>query len=73
MHYGSWAVLGPMLAVAQAASNATIDSCPGYQASNVVKSSTGLTADLKLAGKACNIYGKDLDDLVLKVEYQTGK
>lgn len=45
--------------------------CPGYQASNVRISSTGLTAHLVLAGNACNVYGTDIHDLDLTVEYQT--
>lgn len=73
MLYTSWALLGFLFAVGNAASKSTIDECPGYVASHVSKSSTGLTAKLKLAGKACNAYGKDLDDLVLQVEYQTGR
>lgn len=48
-----------------------LSSCPGYTASNVQTSSTGLTADLSLAGNACNVYGTDLDSLTLTVEYQT--
>jgi hypothetical protein len=47
-------------------------ACPGYKASNVKTSSTSLTADLKLAGPACNVYGTDLDNLVLEVTYETG-
>lgn len=50
-----------------------LSSCPGYKASNVQKTSSGLTADLTLAGAPCNAYGKDLQDLTLSVEYQTGK
>lgn len=49
------------------------DGCPGYQASNVKLTAHGLTADLALAGDACNTYGYDLKDLKLEVEYQTGK
>lgn len=30
--------------------------CPGYVASNVQESSTGVTADLTLAGEPCNVY-----------------
>jgi alpha-glucosidase len=45
--------------------------CPGYQGSNVQYSDTGLTADLTLAGAACNIYGTDIESLSLTVEYQT--
>jgi alpha-glucosidase len=53
--------------------NGTLDSCPGYKASNVKTSGTGLTASLTLAGTACNVYGTDLDELDLIVEYQTGE
>ena len=45
--------------------------CPGYRASNLQASSTGLTASLTLAGNACNVYGTDIRQLKLKVEYQT--
>jgi hypothetical protein len=48
-------------------------ACPGYRASNVQQSANGLTADLNLAGPACNIFGTDLRNLTLTVEYQTGK
>ncbi|KAI0837099.1 glycoside hydrolase family 31 protein [Hypoxylon sp. FL0890] len=44
--------------------------CPGYKASNVKKSSNVLTADLTLAGNACNVYGTDIEALSLVVEYQ---
>jgi alpha-glucosidase len=49
-----------------------LDDCPGYAASNIQQSDDGLTADLKLAGPACDAYGDDLTDLVLSVTYQTG-
>jgi alpha-glucosidase len=48
------------------------DSCPGYKASNVQRSDSSLTADLKLAGTACNIYSQDLQDLKFLAEWQTG-
>ncbi|KAK8121842.1 hypothetical protein PG984_010512 [Apiospora sp. TS-2023a] len=44
--------------------------CPGYKAFNVVQITNGLTADLTLAGKPCNLYGNDIESLVLTVEYQ---
>lgn len=47
------------------------DVCPGYTASNVVRTPFGLTASLQLAGKACNVYGTDVDFLNLTVEYQS--
>lgn len=50
-----------------------LKACPGYKASNVKTTSTGLTADLKLAGPACNVYGTDLNNLVLEVTYETGE
>ena len=47
--------------------------CPGYKATNVKTSANGLTADLTLAGTACNVYGDDLKDLQLSVSYDTGR
>lgn len=47
--------------------------CPGYKASNIKTGKSTLTADLTLAGKACNVYGDDLKSLTLEVEYETGK
>src|SRR5277367_5306096 len=45
--------------------------CPGYRASNIVNTPHGLIADLTLAGTACNVYGTDIDNLKLTVEYQS--
>lgn len=45
--------------------------CSGYKASNVKESSTGVSADLTLAGMACNVYGNDINELSLAVEYQS--
>lgn len=47
------------------------DVCPGYSASDVKRTSYGLTASLSLAGDACNVYGTDIDFLNLTVEYQS--
>lgn len=52
---------------------AALAICPGYVASNVEETGSSLTANLKLAGEACNVYGRDLVDLKLLVEYQTDK
>lgn len=49
------------------------ENCPGYSASNVVKTDSTLTADLTLAGNPCNVYSDDIKNLKLEVEYQTGK
>ncbi|CAH0025995.1 unnamed protein product [Clonostachys rhizophaga] len=51
----------------------TLSDCPGYKASNVKTTDTGLTADLGLNGATCGIYGRDLHTLKLIVEYQTDK
>jgi alpha-glucosidase len=45
--------------------------CPGYKASNVEHTQYGFTATLNLAGKACNVYGTDVDVLNLTVAYQS--
>ena len=48
--------------------------CPGYEVDGEVTTSpNSLTANLKLAGDACNIHGTDIDRLKLTVEYETGK
>ncbi|KAJ9141692.1 Family 31 glycosyl hydrolase [Pleurostoma richardsiae] len=52
-------------------SDEPLKKCPGYKASNVKTTATGLTADLALAGAACNVYGTDLTDLTLEVTYET--
>lgn len=57
----------------RALSSDPLASCPGYKASNVKTTSSSLTADLSLAGKACNVYGTDLTDLTLSVVYETGE
>lgn len=47
-------------------------SCPGYKASNVKSQGGSITsANLNLAGAPCNVYGTDLNNLKLLVEYQT--
>lgn len=48
-------------------------TCPGYRASNIKTTTANITADLKLAGPACNVYGTDLLDLKLEVTYETSE
>ena len=52
-------------------SDGPLTKCPGYKASNVKTSTSGLTADLSLAGTACNVYSDDLKDLTLTVTYES--
>jgi hypothetical protein len=47
--------------------------CPGYKATNVVRSDSSLTADLSLSGPECNLYSQDLHDLKFVAEWQTGE
>ncbi|KAL3464154.1 glycosyl hydrolases family 31-domain-containing protein [Aspergillus heterothallicus] len=44
--------------------------CPGYKASNVLHTSLGFKASLRLGGDPCNVYGTDIDSLTLEVEFQ---
>lgn len=62
-----------VLSRADTSNSSTLDNCPGYKASNVQTTDSGLTAELSLAGAACNVYGDDLKDLILQVTYETGK
>lgn len=50
-----------------------LTSCPGYSLKDVVQTASSLTATLQLAGEPCNVYGLDIDELRLLVEYQTGE
>jgi alpha-glucosidase len=59
--------------VPRTSSSDPLASCPGYKASNIKTTESSLTADLSLAGAACNVYGDDLKSLTLKVVYETGK
>ncbi|QSZ32968.1 hypothetical protein DSL72_002552 [Monilinia vaccinii-corymbosi] len=61
------------VSAASGASDATLplSECPGYTASNIKTTSSSLSADLTLAGPACNTYGVDLQSLTLKVVYET--
>jgi alpha-glucosidase len=69
---GALFLLAPLVGAAVLESTSQIDSCPGYKATNVKQLGQRLTADLNLAGEACNTYGKDLPNLKLLVEAQTG-
>lgn len=52
--------------------SSAVDSCPGYTATNVITQGPNLTANLILAGPACNAYGPDIEQLLLEVTYETG-
>jgi hypothetical protein len=49
------------------------EKCKGYSAANVKKTGSSLSADLNLIGAGCGIYGEDLKQLKLEVNYDTGE
>lgn len=51
---------------------ALLDTCPGYNATNVKIDGPRLSANLVLAGKPCNVFGNDIKVLDLAVVYETG-
>ncbi|PLB33629.1 putative alpha-glucosidase [Aspergillus candidus] len=69
----SMLLLAPLAAGAAVLGSRSKDQsdCPGYYLSNIHEKHNSLTADLTLAGKPCDTYGKDLKDLKLLVEYQS--
>ncbi|KAI0800475.1 glycosyl hydrolases family 31-domain-containing protein [Fomes fomentarius] len=48
-----------------------VSSCPGYTLSSIHETKNGLTAQLNLAGSACNAFGRDIANLTLEVTYET--
>ncbi|KAI8974202.1 alpha-glucosidase [Trametes punicea] len=60
-----------LLASATDIDPAVLDACPGYKAKNVFTLGPTLTADLVLGGKACNVFGNDIENLKLEVTYET--
>lgn len=50
-----------------------VEACPGYRLKEPVIGWDSFSAKLELAGEACNAYGIDLKDLVLKVSWENGK
>ncbi|KIJ63989.1 glycoside hydrolase family 31 protein [Hydnomerulius pinastri MD-312] len=63
----------PPLFQRQTSSNVTysmnVTDCPGYALGSLQESDYGLTAQLTLAGAACNAFGTDIKDLTIEVTY----
>lgn len=71
--FGHTLALAAVFATTALSATASLEECPGYKVSNVRNNGHTLKADLQLAGKACNVYGEDIKQLKLRVEYQTRK
>ncbi|TCD60713.1 hypothetical protein EIP91_009634 [Steccherinum ochraceum] len=48
-----------------------VSSCPGYTLQSLKETKTGLSAQLNLAGTACNAFGSDIANLTLEVTYDS--
>lgn len=66
-------LLAPLVGASVLQTRSDTAACPGYKALNVKERGASLTADLVLNGPPCNVYGEDLQDLKLLVEYQTSE
>ncbi|KAJ1837479.1 hypothetical protein LPJ57_011411, partial [Coemansia sp. RSA 486] len=63
---------GLVLAGKQQGADAGVkDKCPGYKVEHFGKVKHGFDATLELAGTPCNIYGKDIQSLILSVRFDT--
>lgn len=62
----------PLAGAVLAQASTPASQCPGYRATNVLQGDSYLVADLVLIGN-CSAYGRDISNLRLLVEYQTGK
>ncbi|EIW74552.1 glycoside hydrolase family 31 protein [Coniophora puteana RWD-64-598 SS2] len=56
---------------ANASYSYNVTSCPGYTLQELKQTDTGLTAQLDLAGEACNAFGNDIQNLTIQVTYET--
>ncbi|KAI0056891.1 hypothetical protein BV25DRAFT_1831780 [Artomyces pyxidatus] len=48
-----------------------VSTCPGYKLGSLKQTVHGVTAQLHLAGSACNAFGEDIANLTLQVTYET--
>lgn len=51
--------------------SSNVSGCPGYVLGSLKQRSTGLTAQLSLAGPACNAFGRDISKLTVQVTYES--
>ncbi|KAK2459580.1 hypothetical protein APHAL10511_008390 [Amanita phalloides] len=48
-----------------------VSRCPGYKLLSITETTTGLIAQLQLAGPACNAFGTDVKVLTVAITYET--
>ncbi|GLB41383.1 putative glycosyl hydrolase 31 family protein [Lyophyllum shimeji] len=65
----AWGVV--LLAPLVFASTRNVSTCPGYTLHSLVETPSGLSAQLSLAGEACNAFGEDISALTVEVAYET--
>lgn len=68
-----WIPLLASVVASGSTASANLDACPGYKATHVVTNGPALSAELTLAGEACNVYGPDVEKLTLDVTYETSE
>ncbi len=68
-----WLAILGRIAFGTVTNPSTLDACPGYDVVRASSTGSSLSADLVLAGNACNIFGKDVSKLQLDVTYETSK
>ncbi|KAJ3486564.1 hypothetical protein NLI96_g4155 [Meripilus lineatus] len=66
-----WLALLGRIALGTVTDPTKLDACPGYKVTHAKSTASSLSADLILAGGACNVFGKDVSQLKLDVTYET--
>ncbi|KAI5991745.1 glycoside hydrolase family 31 protein [Pisolithus orientalis] len=61
----------PAQVVRDIAFSKNVSHCPGYTLTSLAELQHGLSAQLQLAGPACNAFGSDIANLTLEVTYQS--
>lgn len=68
-----WLAILGRIAFGTVTNPSTLDACPGHDVIRASSTGSSLSADLVLAGNACNVFGKDVSKLKLEVTYETSK
>lgn len=71
--FGSITVLASVALASLHPRQVPVNSCPGYKLGIYEAAPNAIYAELSLAGSPCNVYGKDIQNLILNVIYETGQ